>query len=322
VSCAFPPGLETPDHIAFAESLGFRRAWCYDTPSTYADVWVTLCRAADRTDRIGLGPAVLVPSLRHVMTNAAGIATLAGLAPGRTAVALGSGSTGRSFLGQGPMRWADVSNYVRGLQGLLRGEDVEWDGVVLRMLHPEHYGATRPIEVPILIAAEGPKGLEVARQVGDGVFSVTGPKSGFPWCAVLQFGTVLDEGEAYDSPRVIQAAGPATAAFYQGFYEWSRDGVEGLPGGADWRRTVEAEPKRTRHLTLHEGHMVYVTERDRDLLTGETIAALTFTGTANDLAGRLSLLEEGGATEVVLQPGGSDIERELRAFAAMAGMTG
>jgi 5,10-methylenetetrahydromethanopterin reductase len=219
------------------------------------------------------------------------------------------------------MRWDDVSEYVRALRGLLRGEDVDWEGTVLRMVHPEGYGATRPIDVPILIGAEGPKGLEVAHQVGDGVFSVTGPKPGFPWCAVLQFGTVLDEGEAYDSPRVIEAAGPATAAFYQGFYLWSRDGVEGLPGGADWRRTIEAVPERTRHLALHEGHMVYVTERDRGLLTGETIAAFTFTGTAKELAGRLVVLEEGGATEVALQPGGRDIERELRSFAAMAGLS-
>src|SRR4051812_14966185 len=115
LSCAFPPGLSTPDHIVLAESLGYDRAWCYDTPAADADVWATLCRAADRTDRIGLGPAVLVPGLRHVMVNAAAIATLAALAPGRTAVGVGSGSTGRSMIGQRPMRWADVATYIRAL---------------------------------------------------------------------------------------------------------------------------------------------------------------------------------------------------------------
>jgi 5,10-methylenetetrahydromethanopterin reductase len=318
VSCAFPPGPATSDHIAVAESLGYRRAWCYDTPAVHADVWATLCRAADRTDRIGLGPAVLVPSLRHVMTNAAAIATLAALAPGRTAVGVGSGSTGRSVLGQRPMRWADVAAYVRALRGLLRGEDVEWDGAMLRMIHPDGYGAARPVDVPILIGAEGPKGMEVARQLGDGVFSVTGPKAGFPWCAVLQFGTVLEEGETYDTPRVIDAVGHAAAAVYHGFYEWSPDGVESLPGGAKWRQAIEAVPERTRHLALHEGHMVYVNERDRGMVTGDMIAAMTFTGTPEELAGRLATLEEGGATEVALQPGGRDIERELSAFAAMA----
>src|SRR3954463_3470855 len=71
ISCAFATGLDTADHIALAEDLGYRRAWCYDSPGLYPDVWMVLARAAERTERIGLGPGVLVPSLRHPMTNAA-----------------------------------------------------------------------------------------------------------------------------------------------------------------------------------------------------------------------------------------------------------
>jgi 5,10-methylenetetrahydromethanopterin reductase len=64
-------------------------------------VWVQLCGAAERTDRIGLGPAVLVPSNRHPMTNAAAIATLVELAgEKRVTVAVGSGFTGRMAMGQ------------------------------------------------------------------------------------------------------------------------------------------------------------------------------------------------------------------------------
>jgi 5,10-methylenetetrahydromethanopterin reductase len=323
VSAAFPPGPATPDHIVLAEQLGFRRAWCYDSPALYSDVWVTLCRAADRTDRIGLGPAVLVPTLRHVMTNAAAIATLAALAPGRTVAALSSGFTGRMTLGQRPMRWADVTEYVSALRALLRGEDAEWEGAVIRMIHPDGYAPPRPVDVPILIGAEGPKGLDAARELGDGVFSVTGPKEGFPWCAVLQFGTVMEEGETYGSPRVWEAAGFAAAATYHGVYEWSGpDGVEGLPGGTEWRRAIEAFPERTRHLAVHEGHMVYLNEHDRAVLTPEMVEAMTFTGTPKQLADRMTAMEQGGATELVVQPGGLDIEHELRKFAYMAGLTG
>jgi 5,10-methylenetetrahydromethanopterin reductase len=317
LSCAFPPGLATPQHIALAESLGFHRAWCYDTPAADADVWATLCRAADRTERIGLGPAVLVPSLRHVMTNAAAIATLAALAPGRTTVGVGSGSTGRSMLGQRPMRWVDVAAYVQALRALLRGDATEWEGHTLRMLHPPGFAASRPVDVPILIGAEGPKGLAVAREVGDGVLSVTGPKPGFTWCAVLQFGTVLDEGEAFDAPRVIEAVGPAAAAAYHGLYEWSRDALDGLADGTKWRSRIEAGPERSRHLSLHEGHMVYINDRDRDLVTGEMIATWTFTGTRDDLAARITDMELGGMTELIIQPGGPDIERELHTLAQL-----
>src|SRR5579862_7782064 len=136
VSCAFAPSMATPDHVALAERLGYRRAWLYDSPGLYPDVWMTLALAAERTTSIGLGPAVLVPSLRHPMVNAAAIGTLAAQAPGRVAVAIGSGFTGRMVLGQRPMKWAEVGRYVRALRGLLRGEEVEWEGRALRMLHP------------------------------------------------------------------------------------------------------------------------------------------------------------------------------------------
>src|SRR4051812_5807656 len=113
ISCAFATSPETPEHIVLAEQLGFERAWCYDSPALYPDVWVTLARAAERTQRIGLGPGVLIPSLRHVMVNAAAAATLVQLAPGRVAIAVGSGFTGRLTMGQRPLRWRFVAAYIR-----------------------------------------------------------------------------------------------------------------------------------------------------------------------------------------------------------------
>ena len=53
---------------------------------------------------------------------------------------------------------------------------------------------------------------------------------------------------------------------------------------------IKTVPERTRHLALHEGHMVYVGGRDRSLVTEEMIAELTFTGTADELAARLVTL--------------------------------
>src|SRR5262245_17492439 len=113
VSCAFPTALDSPDHIATAEQLGFARAWVYDTPQQSPDVWMTLALAAERTTTIGLGPGVLVPSLRHPMVNAAATATLAALAPGRVVVAFGTGFTGRRAMGYRAIPWAFMADYIR-----------------------------------------------------------------------------------------------------------------------------------------------------------------------------------------------------------------
>ena len=120
ISCVLAPSLDTPAHIALAERLGYRRAWCYDSPALCADPWMVLALAAGRTRAIGLGPAALVPSLRHPMVTAAALTTLAGLAPGRVSTAFGTGLTGRMLLGERPMRWAEVEEYVAAVRALLR----------------------------------------------------------------------------------------------------------------------------------------------------------------------------------------------------------
>ena len=247
VSAAFATSLDTPAHIAEAERLGFRRAWCYDSPPLYPDVWMTLALAAERTSVIGLGPAVLVPHLRHVMTNAAAIATLAALAPGRVAVAIGSGFTGRLALGQRPHSWRTVRGYVLALRSLLRGDEVEWDGTVLKMLHLEGFAPPRPIDVPLLVAIGGAKGLAVAEELADGVI-LTGAlgqlASGrLNWIIQTSTGTVLDEGESPDSRRVLDAAGHAGALAYHGAYERGR--ASQLPRGDEYAALIDAiEPER------------------------------------------------------------------------------
>ena len=58
VSVQFATSLDSPEHIAIAESLGYDRAWLFDTPHESPDVWMMLALAAARTSTIGLGPGV------------------------------------------------------------------------------------------------------------------------------------------------------------------------------------------------------------------------------------------------------------------------
>jgi 5,10-methylenetetrahydromethanopterin reductase len=299
------------------------RAWCYDSPALYPDVWMILGLAAERTSRIGLGPGVLIPSLRHPMTNAAAIAGLAALAPGRVAVAVGSGFTGRYTLGQRPLKWAFVDAYVRCLRGLLRGDTVEWEGAPIRMLHPDGFGAPRPVELSILIGADGPKGTAVAKAVGDGVFAAGIPNEGANGHhALLQFGTVLAEGEDPRSERVMSAAGHGIAVTFHAMWERGGDAaVEAFPGGKAWLAGSAGLDARERHLFTHEGHLISVNERDRQaVLEGaDLITAFTLSGTPDALRARVDGLAAVGVTEIVYQPSGPDIPGELeRMYAALS----
>jgi 5,10-methylenetetrahydromethanopterin reductase len=315
LSCAFPAAVRHVDDAVTAEALGYSRVWFYDSPALYEDVWMVLALAADRTTRIGLGPAVIVPDLRHVLVTASAVATLHDVAPGRANLAIGTGFTGRMVLGQRPLPWRSVEGYVADLRALLRGDTVEVDGRAVQMIHPAGYGPPRPIDVPIIIAANGPKGLDVASRLGDGVMCVMSPASGWDRCGLLVFGTVLDEGEEPDDERVLAAVGPAAAVAYHGVYESNPDGVNGLPGGEAWRAEIEALPEWRRHLAIHEGHLVALTERDRAALEDPTlITAFTWTGSAAEVRARADAAAAAGATELLYAPMGPDVERELRSF--------
>lgn len=313
ISVALPPTPDTPELVAYAEELGYERAWLYDTPALQLDVWMSLALCAVRTKKIGLGAAVLVPNLRHVLVTASAIAHMESLAPGRTAYAIGTGFTARMALGQRPLTWKYVSDYVTQLQALLRGETVEVDGAKVAMIHGEGQAPARPLTPPILIAASGPKGQQIARELGDGVFG-TGPVPGFDWSPMLAFGTVLDDDESPDSERVLAAAGPAGAVVFHGIYESRPDAVEMLPGGKEWRAAIEQVPADVRHLEIHRGHLSALNQQDRLVVNGPLAVGFSCSGTRPEVHAKLALFRSAGATEVAYQPMGPDPRRELRAF--------
>jgi 5,10-methylenetetrahydromethanopterin reductase len=320
ISFATPTTLDSPEQVALAEELGYERAWFYDTPQQSPDVWMMLALAAERTERIGLGPGVLVPSLRHPMVNAAATAALEALAPGRVAIAFGTGFTGRRAMGiPRPIKWSYMESYIRVFRDLLRGETVEWEGARMRMLHQTGHAPPRPIEVPILIGAQGPMGGAVAKELADGVFTVSAVPDfakEFSWVPHLCWGTVLDDGEALESERVRAAGGPGTVVALHGVYEY--DGPVGeMPGGAAWLAEIERVPEADRHLAVHEEHCVGLNDADNaawDAGAHGLLKAVTVSGSPDEIRERVVALEEQGATELVYQPAGPDLRRELEAF--------
>jgi 5,10-methylenetetrahydromethanopterin reductase len=319
ISAQFATSLQSPAHIAAAEQLGYDRAWLFDTPHESPDVWIMLALAAERTTTIGLGPGVLVPTLRHPMVNASAAAALTAQAPGRVAVAFGTGFAGARAIGAAPATWSYVRDYVGAFRGLLSGARVEWQGTRMQMMHPDGYAPERPIDIPILISALGPKGLAVATELADGLFTVngeTGYAAQFSWAALAVHGTVLADGEALDSARVQAAAGPGNALAYHAAYEFGGD-VTALPGGDVWLDTINQSPPQDRHLAVHEQHLVALNHADTAAWAAgswKAIRETTVTGTADEIGQRVSELAAAGITEIIYQPTGPDIAGELEAF--------
>ncbi len=323
ISCGIVPSLASVEQAKLAEELGYDRAWLYDSPALYADVWVTMARVAERTDRIGLGTAVLVPSLRHVMVTASAIATIEGIAPGRLACGFGTGATARWLFGKDALTLGETGEYLRQLRGLLRGEVVEADGAAVQMCQLPAFAPPRPIEVPILLSALGPRGRALTREVADGILTVGSGIGGFDWSAQLVVGTVLEQGEAVTSQRVQDSVGPWYAVLAHGTWEGSPEAVDVFPGGAEWRAGLDStRPEAERHLAVHEGHATTVTDLDRILVdgAGEGVVGMAWVAEAEGIRAKVAEAEAQGTTEIIYAPSGPDVEREFRAFAGAVGL--
>ncbi|MFI5612665.1 LLM class flavin-dependent oxidoreductase [Amycolatopsis sp. NPDC051903] len=323
LSVALPASPEAADHIATAERLGYRGAHIYDTPFEGGDVWQALHDAAKVTTRIRLGPAVLVPALRHPLVNAAQTVSLHHAAPGRVMTSFGTGFSSRAATGQPPIPWSEMDNYIRVYLALLAGESAEWEGAPIQLQLTSTQRATLPIDLPLLIAAIGPKGSGVAKRLSaDGIISilqVTPQQREFAEAVVSGPGTVLDEGEELNSERVRQAAGPTWAGVLHFTYTvQGADAVREMPGGPAWLEVIEKYPPEERHLHINRGHLVDMNEADLAAwhAGGYVTLSSTLTGTADVVRQKVADLASAGATEVMFEPSGPDIGRELKAFVA------
>jgi len=133
-------------------------------------------------------------------------------------------------------------------------------------------------------------------------------------------GTVLKAGETIESDRVREVLAPLAAVVYHSTYARDRDAVKDLPNGEAWLASVDAVPEHVRHLSVHRGHNKEISNGHDELIDVALAMRTTFTGTRDELRTRLADLEAGGATGIIFGTSGADVEREMRAYAEVAGL--
>lgn len=159
--------LRSPAHFAAdalrLESLGWGYGFIPSSPLLVPDPYVMLARALQATNAIVLAPLIENPVMRHPAVIAGSIATVDRIAPGRSLLGMGVGDTAVRLMGQRPATVAALERAVQTIRTLNSGEELA-------------VGAARPARlrhaapVPVWIAAQGPKTLEMAGRVADGVF--------------------------------------------------------------------------------------------------------------------------------------------------------
>lgn len=159
------------------ERAGYDSVWFYDSPALGSDPFVVLALVAQRSTAIDLGIGVAVPSLRMPHVLATAIGTLAVFAPGRLRLGLGTGFTAALSIGARPATWETMVEHVNVVRGWLRDETVRLtvNGIQrpARHLHAGRGHLNTGDPVPLLVGATGPRGLQIAGDIGDGLWTIS-----------------------------------------------------------------------------------------------------------------------------------------------------
>jgi alkanesulfonate monooxygenase SsuD/methylene tetrahydromethanopterin reductase-like flavin-dependent oxidoreductase (luciferase family) len=336
------------DEIGFyphVEALGYDSVWVADSQLLFSDCYAVLALAAQQTRRIRLGPGTAICATRIPPVQAAAVATLNRLAPGRIFLGIGTGNTALRSMGQRPMRIAAFGEYLRVLSALLRGEtvDYEMNGVrqpIRLLMHEFAYMNLAP-KIPLYVSGFGPRAMGLAGEYGDGlVFAI--PPRGVPVaqalaqvrqgaaranrelgdfrnCALTNV-VVLEPGEAVDSDRVKAMVGPNVMASVYYFYDEVHEKKIDPPPFLTriWRKycaLVEETPPAYRHLRTHEFHYTRLHPGEAELIDAELIRDTCLVGTGPELSERIRQLDAEGLEELICATGSSAKLRLAEDFA-------
>ncbi|QOC93419.1 LLM class flavin-dependent oxidoreductase [Micromonospora craniellae] len=161
------PATEVADFAAEVERLGFDTLYVPDSQLLWRDGYLSLLATALRTSRIGLGTAVTNVVTRHPSVVASAARTVAEAAEGRFRLGLGVGNSSVEPVGLSPSKQAELRAGIDTIRGLLAGAEASFNGVSGRLRDPFP-------GIPINVAASGPRNLQFAGEVSDGVILLSG----------------------------------------------------------------------------------------------------------------------------------------------------
>lgn len=311
---AYPPA-EFRSMVASIDALGYTNLWVTDSSLHARNSYSYLTLAALTSETLLLGTAVTNPVTRHPAITAVAAATVDEIAEGRMILGIGAGDRPLLALGQHPARRRTVRAAIEGIRALWTGDEVTMtdDGFALDAAHLR-FGA-RP-DIPIYISASGPKMLELAGEIADGVILLVGlfpealawalehvdrgaakadrPR---PHVAVFAYGAIDD-----DTPRALEAARSIAAWFPQtapvicelaGLDRELIDRVRDRYAGGEFQEAAEAAR----------------------LLPDEFVRMVALAGGASHARERIEAVAASGADSVHVFPLGDSRMHTIEAFA-------
>lgn len=165
---------ETFDVADFADESGFDSLWVAEGRLT-RDAIVLMSLLASRTRSVRVASGVVNNRSRNAALTAVTFKTLAEIAPSRICLGLGAWWEPLASKVGLPLRkpLTAMREYVFAVRELFAGHTVDFQGEFVKMngvRFDSMYRDNEAVDIPIYIGAVGPKMLELAGEIADGVY--------------------------------------------------------------------------------------------------------------------------------------------------------
>ncbi|RSN41579.1 TIGR03842 family LLM class F420-dependent oxidoreductase [Streptomyces sp. WAC 04229] len=159
-----PPASRVVSLMQRAERNGFSHGWTFDSAVLWQEPFVIYSQILANTTRLKVGPMVTNPGTRTWEVTASTFATLNDMFGNRTVCGIGRGDSAMRVAGRKPNTLARISEAMRVIRALGRGEEADLGGGTAVRFPWIKPGA----EVPVWMAAYGPKALKMTGEEADG----------------------------------------------------------------------------------------------------------------------------------------------------------
>jgi probable F420-dependent oxidoreductase len=183
-----------------AEDAGFEYGWIFDSHVLWLEPYPMLTLMATNTKRMKLGTCVTNPATRDITVTASLFATLNLISNGRMQLGIGRGDSSRRVLGKQPVTPAQLEQSVRAFRALTSAEEIDYEGRLARLTWAN--GGTPPVWV----AGYGPKVLEMAGRVADGVILQFADPDLIAWCVSFVKKGAESAGRDFRKIEIMSAA--------------------------------------------------------------------------------------------------------------------
>ncbi|MGW0608996.1 TIGR03842 family LLM class F420-dependent oxidoreductase [Streptomyces sp. NPDC002788] len=159
-----PPASRVISLMKRAERNGFSHGWTFDSAVLWQEPFVIYSQILANTTKLKVGPMVTNPGTRTWEVTASTFATLNDMFGNRTVCGIGRGDSAMRVAGRKPNTLARISEAMKVIRALGSGQEADLGGgAVVRFpwIKPD-------AELPVWMAAYGPKALMMAGEEADG----------------------------------------------------------------------------------------------------------------------------------------------------------